>query len=54
MLILRKFARDTSAVIGLVIVLVAGLVAIFAERLAPYPLDAYESHPVQRLQPPSR
>jgi peptide/nickel transport system permease protein len=53
-LILRKFARDTSAVVGLAIVLVALLVAVFAEQLAPYPLDAYESHPAQRLQAPSR
>jgi peptide/nickel transport system permease protein len=53
-LILRKFARDTSAVIGLAIVLVTMVVAVLAERLAPFPLDAYESHPAQRLQPPSR
>ena len=53
MLLLRKFARDVAAVLGLGIVVVAILVAGFAERLAPHPLDAYESHPVQRLQPPS-
>jgi peptide/nickel transport system permease protein len=54
MLLLRKFARDTSAVIGLVIVLVTILVAAMAPSVAPYPDDAYESHPLQRLKAPSR
>jgi peptide/nickel transport system permease protein len=54
MLVLRKFARDTSGMVGLVIVLVTGVVAVLAPRLAPHPLDAYESHPLQRLQEPSR
>lgn len=54
MLVLRKFARDTSAMVGLVLVLVTVLLAVLAPRLAPHPLDAYESHPLQRLQPPSR
>jgi peptide/nickel transport system permease protein len=54
MLLLRKFARDISAVIGLVIVLVTILVAAVAPSVAPYPDDAYESHPLQRLKPPSR
>lgn len=53
MLIMRKFARDKSAVLGLGIVLTALFVAIFAKWLVPYPLDAYESHPLLRLQPPS-
>ena len=53
MLVLRRFLQDTSAVVGLAIVLFAVLVALFAEHLAPYPLDAYESHLLQRLQPPS-
>jgi peptide/nickel transport system permease protein len=54
MLLLRKFARDTSAVVGLVIVLVTILVAAVAPYVAPYPDDAYESHPLQRLKAPSR
>ncbi|MGH6943521.1 MAG: ABC transporter permease [Geminicoccaceae bacterium] len=53
MLIVRRFLQDISAVIGLGIVVFAVLVALFAEQLAPYPLDAYESHLVQRFQPPS-
>jgi peptide/nickel transport system permease protein len=54
MLLLRKFARDVSAVIGLVIVLATILVAALAPSVAPYPDDAFESHPLQRLQEPSR
>jgi peptide/nickel transport system permease protein len=53
MLVLRKFARDTSGMIGLAIVLTTAVVAVLAPRLAPHPLDAYESHPLQRLQAPS-
>jgi peptide/nickel transport system permease protein len=53
MLVVRRFLQDTSAVVGLAIVLFAVLVALFAGHLAPYPLDAYESHLLQRLQPPS-
>ncbi len=49
-----KFAGDVSAVIGLVIVLATILVAAVAPSVAPYPDDAYESHPLQRLQAPSR
>jgi peptide/nickel transport system permease protein len=54
MLLLRKFARDTSAVVGLVIVLATVIVAAVAPSVAPYPDDAFESHPLQRLQAPSR
>ncbi len=53
MLVLRKFARDTSGMIGLAIVLTTAVLAVLAPRLAPHPLDAYESHPLQRLQAPS-
>lgn len=53
MLVLRKLARDTSAMVGLVIVLLTAAVAVCAPWLAPHPLDAYESHPLQRLQAPS-
>jgi peptide/nickel transport system permease protein len=54
MLGLRKLARDTSAVIGVTLVTLTAVVALFAPRLAPHPLDAYESHPLLRLQAPSR
>lgn len=54
MLVLRKFARDASAVVGLSVVLLTLVLALAAPWLAPYPEDAYESHPLQRLQPPSR
>lgn len=53
MLIVRRFLQDTSAVIGLSIVLFAVLLAAFAEHVAPYPKDAFQSHLLQRLQPPS-
>lgn len=53
MLVLRKFARDTSGMVGLVIVLTAVAVAVLAPGLAPHPLDTYESHLLQRLQAPS-
>ena len=52
MLVLRKFARDTSGMVGLGIGLVTAVVAALAPRLAPHPLEAYESHPIQRLQEP--
>jgi peptide/nickel transport system permease protein len=54
MLVLRKFARDTSGMVGFLIVLGTAGVAALAPRLAPHPLDAYESHPLVRLQAPSR
>jgi peptide/nickel transport system permease protein len=54
MLVLRKFARDASGMIGLLIVLTTAAVAGLGPHLASHPLDAYESHPLQRLQAPSR
>lgn len=53
MLVVRKFAKDLSAVAGLVIVLAVVLVAIFGPWLAPFPQDATQSHLLQRLRPPS-
>ncbi|PZW50845.1 peptide/nickel transport system permease protein [Humitalea rosea] len=50
---LRQLLRDPVAALGLAIVLFAVLVAIFAPFLAPYPDDAFESHIMQRLRPPS-
>jgi peptide/nickel transport system permease protein len=53
MLILKKFARDIPALVGLVIVVSAVLVAIVGPWIAPYPGDVIASHLLQRLKPPS-
>jgi peptide/nickel transport system permease protein len=53
MLILRKFARDLPALIGLILVLTVVLVALIGPWIAPYPEDAAASHLLQRLKPPS-
>jgi peptide/nickel transport system permease protein len=53
MLILKKFARDIPALIGLMIVLAALLIAIVGPWIAPYPGDIVASHLLQRLKPPS-
>ena len=50
---LRRILRDPVATLGLLLVLFAALVALFAPWLAPYPDDAFDSHLLQRLQPPS-
>jgi peptide/nickel transport system permease protein len=52
-LILKKFARDIPALIGLVIVIVALIIAIVGPWIAPYPGDIVASHLLQRLKPPS-
>jgi peptide/nickel transport system permease protein len=51
--VLARLCRDPVSALGLAIVLFAVLVAIFAPQLAPHPEDAYESHLLQRLRPPS-
>ncbi|GGG23777.1 cytochrome c550 [Caldovatus sediminis] len=48
-----RLLRDPVSALGLAIVLFAVFVAAFAPQLAPYPEDAYESHLLQRLRPPS-
>jgi peptide/nickel transport system permease protein len=53
MLILKKFARDIPALIGLIIVVLAVIIAIFGPWIAPYPGDIVASHLLQRLKPPS-
>src|SRR3954467_11206156 len=53
MLVLKKFAKDKPAVLGLVVVLVVVLVAVFASHLAPYPSDVSASHLLRRLKAPS-
>jgi peptide/nickel transport system permease protein len=50
---LRKFLRDVPAVIGLGIVLLALLIAIFGPSIAPHPGDASAAHLLQRMRPPS-
>src|ERR1700759_1729115 len=53
MLILKKFARDIPALIGLIIVVLALIIAIVGPWIAPYPGDIVASHLLQRLKPPS-
>ncbi|MBR0679268.1 ABC transporter permease [Roseomonas eburnea] len=50
---LRHLMRDPVAAFGLLIVVFAALVAVFAPWIAPHPDDAFESHLLQRLRPPS-
>jgi peptide/nickel transport system permease protein len=51
-LVWLKFARDRSALTGLVIVALVLIVALLAYRIAPFPEDAFSSDPTQRLRPP--
>lgn len=51
--VLRKLTRDVPAMIGLTIVILILLLAIFGPLLAPYPGDAAASHLARRLKPPS-
>src|SRR5271163_154253 len=53
MLILKKFARDIPALIGLIIVVTVVTVAIVGPWIAPYPGDVVAAHLLQRLKPPS-
>ena len=54
MLILRKFARDIPALIGLIIVVFAVIaIAVAGPWIAPHPGDIVASHLLQRLKPPS-
>jgi len=50
---IRHLLRDPVAALGFGIVVLALLVAIAAPWIAPYPDDAFESHIMQRLRPPS-
>jgi peptide/nickel transport system permease protein len=51
--VLRKLLRDVPAAIGLGLVLLTVLVAVFAPLLAPHPQDLTATHLLQRLRPPS-
>jgi peptide/nickel transport system permease protein len=50
--LLRKLARDRSALLGLVIILALIVAAIFAPVLATHPDAAWEMNPVNRLLAP--
>ncbi|MBB3900333.1 ABC transporter permease [Roseococcus suduntuyensis] len=50
---LRHLLRDPVAALGLLIVVFALFVAIFAPWIAPRPEDAFESNIMLRLRPPS-
>ena len=50
---MKRLLRDPVATLGLLLVVFAVLVATFAPWLAPYPDDAFDSHLLQRLKPPS-
>lgn len=50
--ILRKLARDRSALLGLIIIVSLIVAAIFAPVLATHPDAAWEMNPVKRLQAP--
>jgi peptide/nickel transport system permease protein len=52
-LIVKKFLRDTPAVLGLAIVLFGLFVAVFADQLAPHPDAAFSSNLLLRFKPPS-
>jgi peptide/nickel transport system permease protein len=50
---MRRLLRDPVATLGFGLILLAVFVALFAPWLAPYPDDAFDSHLLQRLRPPS-
>ncbi|MFD2239321.1 ABC transporter permease [Aureimonas populi] len=53
MLVLRRLLRDIPAVLGLVIILLVVLLAIFAWQIVPHPDRIYSNDIIRRLQPPS-
>lgn len=53
MIALRKLTQDLAAMLGLVIVILILVVAVFGPVLAPHPEDASASHLLLRLRPPS-
>jgi peptide/nickel transport system permease protein len=52
--IVRALRRDPATCLGLALVALITVVAVLAPWLAPRPMDAYESHPLDRLKPPGR
>lgn len=51
--LLRRFARDRAALIGLSLLVLLVLAALLAPLLAPFPNDVFDFHIGNRLQPPS-
>ena len=51
--ILKKLLQDRAAVAGLVIVVLAVLIAVFEKQLAPFPDDSFATNIIKRLKPPS-
>jgi peptide/nickel transport system permease protein len=50
--VLRRLARDRAALIGLILILLLVLAAVFAPVLATHPDDVFELHPAKRLRAP--
>ncbi|HWG03949.1 MAG TPA: ABC transporter permease [Beijerinckiaceae bacterium] len=50
---LRRFLRDPPALAGSLIVLAAILIALGGDHVVPFPQDAFQSHLLLRLKPPS-
>jgi peptide/nickel transport system permease protein len=51
--LVRRLLRDRSALLGLIIIVVLVLAAVFARQLATFPQDVTTYHPPNRLLPPS-
>ncbi len=51
--LLRRFTKDKAAFLGLSLLSVLLLAALFAPLLAPFPNDVFDFHIGNRLQPPS-
>lgn len=51
--LLKRFAKDKAAFIGLSLLGLLVLAALFAPALAPFPNDVFDFHIGNRLQPPS-
>lgn len=51
--LLKRFAKDKAAFIGLSLLGLLVLAALFAPLLAPFPNDVFDFHIANRLQPPS-
>lgn len=49
----RRFSRNKTALLGLIVIVILTLLAIFADVIADYQLMAIEQHPEIRLQGPS-